>query len=71
MKIVSSSENPLLGNYVINNTKIVQASTNIFYPAIPFEMLRTYELNPQVIVKVGDYPAVCKNLSCDYQYTIP
>jgi len=34
-------------------------------------MLRTYETKPQVIVKVGEFPAVCHNLTCDFSYAIP
>jgi hypothetical protein len=56
---------------IYNQTKIVNASTNLFYPVIPFEMLKTYETEPQVIVKVGDLPAVCHNMTCQWNYTIP
>ena len=31
-------------------------------------MLRTYETQPQLIVSVGDLPAVCHNLTCDFSY---
>lgn len=31
-------------------------------------MLRTYETKPQISVQVGEYPAVCKNFTCDYSY---
>jgi hypothetical protein len=59
-------------NMVHNNTKYVEASNDIiFYETIPFEMLRTYETEPQVTVWIGDYPAVCKNLECDYLYVEP
>lgn len=34
-------------------------------------MLKTYETEPQVIVKVKDLPAVCHNLTCDFTYTEP
>ena len=46
-------------------------STNLFYEPIPFEMLRTYETEPQLIVTVGNLPAVCHNLTCDFTYTLP
>lgn len=46
-------------------------NNHIFYEAIPFDMIRTYETKPQVLVQVGDYPAVCKNLDCDYTYVEP
>lgn len=73
MKIISGVEDPLVGadTLVSNNTVMVNASTSIFYEAIPFEMLRTYETDPQVLVTVGDYPAVCKNLTCDFHYIEP
>lgn len=34
-------------------------------------MLKTYETEPQVMVSVGDFPAVCHNLTCNYNYTVP
>jgi hypothetical protein len=34
-------------------------------------MIKSYETKPQVIVNVGDMPAVCKNLTCDFTYTTP
>lgn len=34
-------------------------------------MLKTYEKEPQLIVKVGDLPAVCHNLTCDFSYIQP
>jgi len=46
-------------------------STNLFYESIPFEMLRTYERNPQVLVSVDNLPAVCHNLTCDMNYIEP
>lgn len=45
--------------------------TNLFYEPIPFEMLRTYETEPQLIVSVGNLPAVCHNLTCDFTYILP
>lgn len=72
MRIVSGTDTPLTGtNITYNQSKPVPASTNLFYEAIPFEFLRTYETQPQVIVKVGDYPAVCHNLTCHFNYTVP
>jgi hypothetical protein len=35
---------------------------------LPFEMLYTAHTVPQVIVQVGDMPAVCANVACDYEY---
>lgn len=49
----------------------VPYSTNLFYEGIPFEFLRTYETKPQVIVTVGDDPAVCHNMTCDFKYIEP
>jgi hypothetical protein len=47
------------------------AGTNIFYEAVPFEMLRTYETEPQLIVTVDGQPVVCHNLTCDVTYIDP
>lgn len=47
------------------------AGTNIFYDAIPFEMLKTYETEPQLIVTVDGQPVVCHNLTCDVTYIDP
>jgi hypothetical protein len=72
MRILTGKDTPLGGtNITFNQTKAVEASTNLFYEAIPFEMLRTYETEPQVLVTVGGYPAVCHNLTCHYHYTEP
>lgn len=73
MRIISGVDTPLTGyNLQTNNSKYIEASNDIiFYEAIPFEMLRTYETEPQVRVWVGDYPAVCKNLECNYLYVEP
>jgi len=73
MRIISGVDNPLTGtNLIMDNSKYIEASNDIiFYEAIPFEMLRTYATAPQVKVWVGDYPAVCKNLNCDYHYVVP
>lgn len=73
MRIISGVDTPLTHSKLqFNQSKIVNATNDlIFYEAIPFEMLRTFETNPQVEVQVGDYPAVCKNINCDYNFVIP
>jgi len=38
------------------------------YEPIPFEFLKTYETKPQVLMTVGDLPAACSNMNCDYTY---
>mmetsp|Transcript_20896 Transcript_20896/g.32310 ORF Transcript_20896/g.32310 Transcript_20896/m.32310 type:complete len:382 (-) Transcript_20896:349-1494(-) len=50
------------------STMIEYAHDNIFYEPIPFEMLRTYVSNPQLEVTVDGYPAVCRNVDCDFIY---
>jgi hypothetical protein len=47
------------------------ASSNVFYEAIPFDMLYTFVERPQIIMTVGDNPAVCHDLVCDYMYVAP
>ena len=38
-------------------------------PTINFEYLYTIETKPQVMVQVDEFPVLCKNLNCDYEYT--
>jgi len=71
-EIVPDEESPLSGsNITYTSETLVPYSSNLFYEPIPFEMLKTYETEPQVIVKVKDLPAVCHNLTCDFHYTEP
>jgi hypothetical protein len=71
-EIVTSESNPLsLGNFTNYANITVPYSSNLFYEPIPFEMLRTYETEPQLIVTVGENPAVCHNLTCDFTYILP
>lgn len=48
MRIISGVDTPLTGNNLVTNaSKYINASNDIiFYEAIPFEMLRTYETEP-------------------------
>jgi hypothetical protein len=48
MRIISGVDSPLTGDKLTdNNFKYVNASNDIiFFEAIPFEMLRTYETEP-------------------------
>jgi hypothetical protein len=55
--------------YISNTT--IPYSDNLFYEPIPFEFLRTFEEKPQLIVTVNDVPAVCHNLTCDFNYIEP
>lgn len=73
MKIISGVDSPMTGDKLVSNfTKIINATNDvIFYESIPFEMLRTYETAPQIKVNIGDYPAVCKNLNCNFHYVVP
>jgi hypothetical protein len=45
-------------------------SQNIFYEPIPFELLKTYETAPQIMVSVNNTPAVCHSMACDFTYTV-
>ena len=50
-KIVSGNTTSLKGdNIVITNNVSYAKNDNIFYPAIPFEFLRTVETKPQLLV---------------------
>jgi hypothetical protein len=55
--------------YYANTT--IPFGQNVFYEPVPFEWLRTYETKPQVVVKIDGEPAVCHNMTCDYNYTVP
>jgi hypothetical protein len=62
----------LLGdNIQITAETITNYNSNLFYEPIPFEMLKTFETLPQLIVSVDGLPAVCHNLTCDYSYVDP
>jgi len=67
--IESSTTEPLTGeNLTISQNTTIPYSSNLFYEPIPFEMLKTYETEPQVIVTVDGLPAVCHNLTCNFTY---
>lgn len=69
--IISGVATVLGGNTTSKQNVTVPYGKNLFYEPIPFEMLRTYETQPQVIVTVGDNPAVCHNLTCHFNYSVP
>lgn len=72
MRIISGVDDPLTGTGLeLRSSKKINASDNLYYDVVPFEMLRTVETKPQVIVTVDGLPAVCHNLTCDFTYTIP
>lgn len=69
LEIVPVEEYPMLGTNVTFNTTVLRPyGTNLFYEPIPFEMLKTFETKPQLIVEVDGLPAVCHNLTCDFTY---
>jgi hypothetical protein len=71
-ELVQSETDPLQGDNLTFESNMTQDySSNLFYDPVPFEFLKTYETKPQVIVTVGDQPAVCHNLTCDFVYTEP
>jgi hypothetical protein len=71
-EIVDSESSPLKGtNLTWTSETLVPYSSNVFYEGIPFEFLRTFETEPQVIVNVNDEPAVCHNLTCGFKYIEP
>jgi hypothetical protein len=69
LEVISSEDQPLTGkNLTFNVTTLRKYSSNLFYGPIPFEMLKTIETKPQLIVEVNGLPAACHNLSCDFSY---
>jgi hypothetical protein len=73
--IVSGNVTALEGvNLQHKQETVVPFGGNIFYEPIPFEMLKTFETKPQLIVNVGEngeFPAVCHNMTCDFSYIAP
>lgn len=51
------------GSFTLSET-----STILQYDVIPYEWIHTIETKPQVLVTVGGLPAICVNLTCDYEY---
>ena len=58
-------------NVTMYNRTVIDKKTNVFYEPIPFELLKTYETKPQVIVNIGGEPAVCDGMACDFTYLDP
>ena len=67
-EIVSDDKQPLKNVKTFHQETVEKRSTNLFYDPIPFEMLKTYETKPQVMMTVNGQPAVCHNLNCDFTY---
>jgi len=73
--ILSGNVTALAGtNLKHKGETVVPFGGNIFYEPIPFEMLKTFETKPQLIVNVGEnaeFPALCHNMTCDFSYITP
>jgi hypothetical protein len=50
---------------------IVPYDKNLLFWPIPFEMVQTYEEKPQMIVQIGDMPAVCHSMDCGFMHIPP
>ena len=71
-RIVSAESSPLTGNDInITSTTEQNYGTNLMYDVIPFEMLKTFETEEQLIVTVNGDPAACHNLTCGISYIAP
>jgi len=71
-EIVSDWDTPLDGDnitFVSNTTQ--EYGTNLFYDPVPFEMLKTYDTIPQIVVTVNDLPVICHNITCGFNITEP
>jgi len=68
-EIVAYNDTPLPGNNTYFKKTHMPYNTNLFYDPVPFDMLKTFESKPQVLVEIGGLPAVCHNLTCDYTFT--
>ena len=70
--MVDGLDHPVYGtNVTFNQTTVVHKSNNLWYDPVPFELLKTFETVPQVIVDIDGQPAVCHSLDCGFNYTEP
>jgi len=71
--LVETGEADTLKGYNVTyfNRTVVNKHDNVFYEPIPFEMVKTYETKPQVIVNIDGEPAVCHSMACDFTYVDP
>jgi len=71
-EVVSSDWDPLRGtNITYLNTTLQDANGNLFFEPIPFEMLRTYEEEPQVMITIDGNPVACHSMACNFKYVEP
>jgi hypothetical protein len=68
---VSASKHKLTITRRVREARNLSSWLNIVIVAIKILANSTYETKPQVKVMIGDYPAVCKNLDCNYHYVEP
>jgi hypothetical protein len=75
IEVYPEPDNPIVGDgdsegYNINYSSEITKTygPNIYYDAIPFEMLMTMHDKPQVKVTVDGMPAVCASTKCDYEF---
>ena len=63
---------PLSGPRLVFDAEEVRPyGKSILMPIINPEYLFTIETKPQVIIQIDEFPAICKNLNCDYTYVEP
>jgi hypothetical protein len=68
-EFMSATNTPLTGtNITYLNATIIEKSHNLFWEPIPFELLKTYETEPQVIISVDGLPAVCHSMDCGFKF---
>jgi len=66
----SSIDDPLVGVEITFDQEVFRPyGESLIYPVIPAEYFYTYEEKPQVIVTIDEFPALCRHLDCDYEYT--
>jgi hypothetical protein len=57
--------------YTDQNTIYPYSDGNLWYEPIPYEWLKSYVEEPQVLVSVNGTPAVCHNLNCGFNFIEP
>lgn len=76
IEVLREPNDPIIGDgdeeglNIIYSSEIVKTyGPNIFYDALPFEMLKTIHVKPQVKVTVDGIAAVCASTKCDFELT--
>jgi hypothetical protein len=71
--VASGVDSPLNNediHFFTEETTLAYDSTLVTYTPVPFEMIRTQHSSPQIVMTVDGRPIACRNVDCDYEYTV-